>query len=307
MLKTKYILLLLIGVMFVACRDENVDSPNLEVRVDNTTIKVQDSLRFYFDGDPDVITFYSGEVGHEYQFRERTFSPVDNVTIDFNSRVLYGSQKNNLRVMLSTNFNAIYDSLNVRKATWTNITDKFTLDPSAAGGTGANTPSGVFDVTDMIDVVDPSKPFYFAFQYVGEPTPAAPSTQRTWRITELNIKAKSPSGGGVLATLGGAAWLQVNMKNSLDKWSTKTAATQLQYTPGGELKEAEGWAISKPIYPTKIAPDLGVAIKKFELKKPSHAHKFAKPGVYTVTFVASNVTHIDQKTIVKEITITVEE
>ena len=46
-------------------------------------------VEFHFKGDPDFLTFYSGEAGKEYKYRERTTvdeSEVETSTLKFRKR-----------------------------------------------------------------------------------------------------------------------------------------------------------------------------------------------------------------------------
>lgn len=299
----QFILLSLLASAACACQDYNVDAPKFDVSVDNNECKVGDSIVFYFNGNPDIITFYSGESGSEYQYRDRTFLEGGVVELDFVSRVLWGSQPDNLRVKLSTDFSGIYDVESIKSATWKDITEYFTLDTSAAGTSGKNTPSGTVQLNQFIE--DISKPFYFAYQYVGLPVENG-QMQRTWRFTSFNMVSKFESGHTAqLATLSSAGWIQVDVENPDNQWTLP--GTQLQFAPNSTKLASEDWVITKPIYAAKVAPDSGVAIKNYSQVKNEFGYIFNKSGVYTVTFVATNVNFKGEKTIVKELKITVTE
>lgn len=301
MFKLKYIICLLALLVLLACRKDAVKAPQFEVTTEKTAYKVGDSVVFRFKGTPDIITFYSGEAGKEYQYKDRTEVEGGVTELEFTSRVLYGSQENNLRVLASTNFTGAYDVAGIAAATWVPINDRFTLPTAPAGGLSANTPSGK---ANMSDLVVKGKPIYFAYQYVGEPSPGPATTQRTWRIVSWSLTNKFADGTvSTLATLANAGWLSVDVENAANKWTV--AADMIQLAPMGTLLRTEDWIITKPIYVTRVSPDKGTAIKDYSQRKENFTYIFQKPGTYKVTFVAANATAFDQKELVKEVQITV--
>lgn len=298
---------LIIGLFllgFYACQEKyEVEDPTLDVTTDKTEYNVGDSVVFYLHGNPDLITFYSGESGHEYRYRDRLERESGKTEVEFISRVLWGTQPDNLQVMVSSDFGGEYDSISVVNASWTNVSDRFTLSTAAGGAAGADTPSGKVDLSDLIVS---GKPFYFAFQYKGRKAPddnPTAKTQRTWRIVNFNMTATfEDSEVSTLANLSSAGWIAVDVIKSVGAWAI---ASPVQFNPNGCLTESESWAISKPLYPNKTAPDNGLAVKNYSQRRESFRHAYQEPGTYTVTFEASNANFNGQKTIVREMTITV--
>lgn len=87
----KKILLLYVFLMTLfACNKKEVQPPNFNVSIDQgkTTFKVDEQINFNFAGNPNYITFYSGEDGRMYEFRDRITSgarsdigvPLQNMT-----------------------------------------------------------------------------------------------------------------------------------------------------------------------------------------------------------------------------------
>lgn len=301
MLKSKYFLFFALSVLLLSCRDDEVETPTFDVSLEKNEYKVGDSIVFSFNGNPDFITFYSGETGYEYRYKDRTYVEGASVKLDFVSRVLWGSQDYNMTVQVSTDFTGIYDSTNVVDATWIDISNRFIIpkDNEPGFGYSLDTPSGTADLTDLI--VN-GKPLYFAFKYYG--WPATPSTQRTWRITKFNMTASFENGASsTLASLTSAGWIQVDVLNKLNKWAIP--GTQLQLAPAGATDASEDWAVTKPLYPTRVAPDTGVPIKNYTQKMDSYGYIFKKKGEYTVTFVGKNVTYKGEGTVMREMKITV--
>jgi hypothetical protein len=55
--------LLIVVFIFISCAKEKVATPSLEVATASLTYKAGDTVTFNFTGNPDNITFYSGEPG----------------------------------------------------------------------------------------------------------------------------------------------------------------------------------------------------------------------------------------------------
>jgi hypothetical protein len=92
-------------------------------------------------------------------------------------------------------------------------------------------------------------------------------------------------------------------------------ATRPEYVPYDENDvtndpATEHWAISKPLMVDKLdlGPDWARPVKGIRSVMPdSFSHSYTTPGTYIVRFVASNSTIDEQKTVIKELTITITE
>ena len=74
------------------------------------TVKNGTPVEFHFKGDPDFLTFYSGEAGKEYKYRERTTvdeSEVETSTLKFKLTPQYGNPANILTMYVSSDFPGI--------------------------------------------------------------------------------------------------------------------------------------------------------------------------------------------------------
>jgi hypothetical protein len=83
---SKYIILLFTVILFGACQKNEVLEPAFdsgsEIPFWDSHYYVQrnSDVKFLFDGEADFITFFSGETGREYKFRERTVLPNGTAT-----------------------------------------------------------------------------------------------------------------------------------------------------------------------------------------------------------------------------------
>lgn len=269
-----------------------VDSVALEVTTASTSYNAGDSVNFMFSGQPDMITFYSGEPGHNYENRYRTVAQ-GSLQVQFTSYAQYGAQDSTLQLLVSTDFNGSYDSADIYKATWTDVTNQATL------STGANnTPSGIIDISADTAA---NKPLYFAFKYTGDSL----TTQKTWTITnfQMNLQLADSSITSV-ATMANAGWKAVNIQNSAAVWSI--SSTQLKIAGGNASAAAnEDWVITSPLITNKVSPDQGIAIKNITQKLPQFSYIYKKPGSYNATFVGTSATPDATKTLVKNVALTI--
>ena len=298
-----YILALLPLFASLSCtKDIDVPEPEFDVVANKTKVAVNEPITFNFTGSADLISFYSGEKGKEYRFRER--SKVDGKPqMKFNSLRQYGlnttAVDQTLKVLVSTDFKGIYDLPTITSATWTDISTRGTLSNGPATAT-VFVPSGNIDLSDLYT---PGVPFYLAFRYENA---TGVQSQRTWTINSLAIDSKLPDGSLVsVATVADLTWGSVNVSGA-QVWTFN--ATQIQMAGGtGANPTNEDWLITKPLLLDNVQRDYGVNVKGNPIVKPtSYEYIFKTPGTYTVTFEAINANKWDQKTIIKEFTITVQ-
>ena len=100
-----------------SCESEFTKDAELNVNVatgdgvsfDGQTITVKSGtpVECHFNGDPDFLTFYSGEAGKEYKYRERTTvdeGEVETSTLKFKLTPQYGKPENILTMYVSADF-----------------------------------------------------------------------------------------------------------------------------------------------------------------------------------------------------------
>lgn len=283
-------------MLLLSCKKKDVLTPNFDVTVSKTTYAVGEPITFNFTGTADQIVFYSGIPGQQYKYHDvETADGIPQLT--FTSLTQYGPQANTLHLLVSKDFNAVYDVTNLQSATWTDITAKATL------STGVdNTPSGAIDLSAFKTA--PNVPIYIAFKYTALQTTVS---QPTWTIKNIAINNVLPDGASMsiaaIATLG---WGTINVKGT-QTWTTTTAQIQMA---GGAINtpDNEDWLVTQPLYLDRTQRNFGVSIKSNPTTlQTSYAYAgFTAPGTYIVTFDAANVNEWNQKSTVKQITITVQ-
>lgn len=110
------VLLLLLS----ACNKKEVAAPGFGVTTEKnvTTFKAGDEVNFLFSGNPDYITFYSGEAGHMYEFRDRVTAtartdvgvPVKNMTTRVTSYSYTFAAAGTYKVTFDASNTSIYGS-----------------------------------------------------------------------------------------------------------------------------------------------------------------------------------------------------
>lgn len=183
----QYILILITAFFFlnVSCEKEiKVESaPDFQVSLDKSTYKAGEEVLFNVSGFAEIISFYSGEVGNDYEFKDGRVVDVSSkgAVLSFRNAVKDGSQEDQLSVLISTDFDGDTSSLqSVKSANWIDITDSFDLAES-----GDFIGSGDFDISQFTE----TNPVYIAFKYVTEPQ-MANGDARLWLIENFIIRTR---------------------------------------------------------------------------------------------------------------------
>jgi len=188
-MKLRYYLILCALLAMVSCEKKLIvkDAPDFTVTTEAATYKAGEPVKFDIQGSADIISFYSGETYHDYMFRNgRTVDVAgQGLALSFKSGVAPGNppgtQTNQFSILVSTDFNGNYSDLaSVKAATWTDITDSFTL-----GTTATLVPS---DTVNLSKFVVSGKPVYFALRYINRPQIANGFAQQ-WLIENFTLNS----------------------------------------------------------------------------------------------------------------------
>ncbi|MFT4204299.1 MAG: DUF5017 domain-containing protein [Chitinophagaceae bacterium] len=295
--KIIFMLLLFLGVW--SCNKKEVEDLSFDVSVSDTAVQVGSDVVFSFSGNPYFITFYSGETGHKYEYRNRTFAE-GTPNMSFTSYRQYGTHDSTLKVYVSPDFSGTYTTDGANSASWVNITGRTTL----STGTD-NTPSGTVDLSDFVN--EDNSPIYVGFRYTETDTTA---TLRTWTIKNFIVNTILEDSSEIaVATLASAGWTNVNFSNATNIWTITTTGTpqlKIQGGAAGALKN-DNMVVSGALYLNKVSPDTGVVIKSISARLDSYTYAFDTAGTYTVTFIGANEDIYGRKESVKSFTIKVSE
>jgi len=291
------------AVLLFSCKKDKVDNVDFNVTADADTYRLGDTVVFRMSGNPDVITFYSGDSANNYDYKDRVTKDSGILRFSFQFRPSNDSgysaiAKGALRVLFSNKFSnnfssspdsatAISQDSNLLNTTnWVDITDRFTLPSSGTVNTYFSTPSVV--ISDLLQSSADS--FNIAFKYAAATSPYLGSNGLT--IGTLSLTNSFPDGGVTKYNLdpGGSVsniWKVVKAVNPNNAWAT--SKTQLKLTSKATATYSEDWAISNTFYPNLAFPDVAIPIKNIaNAAITSFAYKFTKLGLHKVVFVASN-------------------
>lgn len=323
-MKTKILLgsLLFTMGLCASCDELTPEAVEFDVVANNTTVKVGEPVEFNFVGNPNFITLYSGEEGHMYKNRNRVeiaAEDIESTSLSFTVNAKYGMQENALRVYLANEFpglsmDRLADSTLVADHSWNDITEACKI-----------ADAGVTVVSDF-DLSDYQGGLVLAFQYFGT-TESSPqktiiidnltiqNTLKNGKVTKINgndlnfnvfdVVPSNTEADPYLKVVSGATikgtWSLANLvsnnkivmqggKSGIPTWANN-----------------DDWLITNNIKLNSCSPDRGQVIKDISRRVPNYTHKFQRPGVYTVTFLAGNASVKGEKKIIKQIKITVEQ
>lgn len=302
----KLIFFSFIIVAIISCSKVKITTPNFDVNTAKTTYTTAETVVFNFSGDPDYITFYSGEVHKNYTYANITQRTADSNIVTFSTVTTAPSTTattatqpvsvNNVSILASTDFSGTMDSASIKKATWTDISGK-----AKFAATATTVSSGNINVSSL---KSGSSPIYIAFKYVSA-TSASNYLSRKWTVNAFGFKNFFKDTTYVLATtFSNGGFYTKSILNSTNSWVFANASLTFNAPAVGSLPD-EDWAISRAFDPSSVMPDLGVSIKTASDPLSQYSYKFTKAGTYTVTFVAKNQDSETSKQVAKQITLTI--
>lgn len=318
----KYICALAAFAMLTACNDLEPEDVKFDVIADKMVTSVGEPVTFNFDGNPNFITFFSGEDGHKYANRNRIEldpSDIESSTLSFKVNSQYGKQTGAFRVYLSKDFPGLTkkDTINDRKLiqehAWTDITESCGL----ANADGKNITVKDFNLSDY------QSGLTLGFRFLGD-TETTP--QRTITLTDLVIK-NTLSNGSVTELTGTDMSFTCfditpsNLENNCYKMVTSGSAivgtwslinlskNEIKFQGGNNAAATwannDDWLIANSIKLNSCSPDTGENIKDINRRVSSYSYAFNQAGTYTVTFLAGNSNVEGPMIKIKELTIEV--
>jgi hypothetical protein len=270
---------------------------------DSAMYKLGSSTVFNFTGNPMTISFYSGEIGHRYAYRNRT-SAAGTAQFIFTNALNLGTQPNTLHVMLSTNFKGVVPTSNdstvsnIAAASWDDIT------PAKL----ATSTTAVTDTIDLTSYVKGGKPVFIAFKYTAQ----AGTLQNKWTITNVNLNnTLADNSVYTIANLNtttpivnygnssvNPGWVAYTPSNT-KKWTVSTANLVMDSTSAAAATNSESWTFLGSVDLTKVTPDAGVAVKNITTQPSPLLYTYAATGRFDATFVATNNSAYTRDSVVK--------
>lgn len=305
-MKIRLIGVILCLAILTSCQKEEVeDISTFSVQPASLTIKAGEEAKFILTGDPSQISFYSGEVGNAYNFKDMPrIDKVKELMFQFDSHNT-PTEAVQVQLMFSTDFNGVYRYEDVSAATWHDLSSRFRWAAPAPWQTNWQ-PSGA---VNLADVLEDGRPFFIAYRYVAPPIPEGSIPGRSWRTRSHTLRATTEYDHTVdLASYKTMGWKLVKKDTLLTSSSTVAATILLLSATSGHRLEYEEWGISKLFEADEIdmGIDRSVPIKGYaDMPLNEFTHLYTEAGTYTATFVASNKTAYNDKEIVKQVNITV--
>lgn len=313
------------GVIICGCSD-SVAPVDFSVSIPSgNEVSHGQPVKFVFYGNPDYITFYSGEPGCDYEASDRLEAEISSLELGCTIRQQYNDaqylDRQLIYIYASTDFSGDYSVESINAATWKPLagTGANSLPVPVASSASAVTVSGSIRLDEYVDV---NKPFYLAFLYNAPGRADIPSANGSGKymtrpridIADL-VMTKTLADGGIrmldnaLTQFGMRAVYERSYQNSNFKVNDdgmlfQPVKAELDPQTGREPDERV-WMVSACIDPRKVEPDQGIAVKSVAERLNAYEYVYDTPGVYTAAFVATNANLWDNKRKVRQLTITV--
>ena len=309
---------LFVSGFLVACTQDDIlydVDYNVTLSPDNTYY-AGDPVTFDIDGEVDNILFYSGESGHEYQYKDRysiTMDLIKSATLHLEIQPRYGS--GTLQVWYSSSFSGLAGN--------DGNADREAMAQMEEGGMSGWTPITVCAETNEetsltttavdIDITPAIENFSLAFLW--NHTDAATTQRHYWVNGNISIEAE---GFGTISTdLSTLAMTTVMMNDEIEDPYYKNDGNGSIVLGGNQDINFQGCAANEKAFPLKgwvvttpqmlnaVANDEGTVIKNMQNYLSSYSYTYAEPGTYTAVFVGRNSNYIGTSEMVKEVTVTI--
>ena len=308
-MKTK-LLLLAAAALLLSCSKagESPEEPSLKVSIAAVRYYVDEPVEFSFEGDADLISFWSGESGNDYAWRAADRVYEGEAFVSFGSAFMNGAQWTRqatadklVSFLWSDDFDGDYTQTGISKATWHDATGHFTFASARvddARNLSSATASGSVSLSDIIPSLG-AGPYYFAFRYHLIPNKVVTTDSRSRAVIsnfKVNCVNDSLHVNESVVTNSSAGWSFVNIGYDADDadYMPEASASYIFFNSSTTNKEERwSWAVSKPYKPDlsiNLGCDYAVGIKSFsDSPMKGYTWSYSKPGIYRAVFVSRNI------------------
>lgn len=318
-----YIVFIMVTMFLTGCNPDNVDNVTFDVSIADCTNQIHTGreVTFLFEGNPDYITFYSGENGNSYANKDRTTVTLNSLTLEASFKQQYTDKeyynKELIHVYISEDFSGNYTVEGIKNSHWTKISGQEAgqLIVPAPPTSSSVTTESTYNLAKYAD-----KNFYVAFEYNAPKREEVPESDGNGKyvqapridVQSLVLKKETADGQQVAMSNTATDWgFQIVYENSEQKGSYLVNDESLLFQPQKNLEHNDDdiivWMVSQNLVPNSVSPDKGTAIKGTDVALSSYTYTYSQPGVYTATFIATNANMWNSKQTIKEITFTVSE
>lgn len=321
----KILILPAVFLLLCSCEHDIAEEArfNVTLSAENTYV-AGEPVVFEFEGNIDNILFYSGELGSEYQHRDRYSVPVEDVrsaTLQLEYQARYGKPEA-MDVWVSTEFQGLAgDNAESDRKTISDMCKDMKGWKRIDYEEGAST-----EWTEQSYMLTDSLPgkqnFSLAFHWNPKEYRDTASgkylTQRTYWING-KISFDIDEVIAMPIDLSELVFTTVMMNNEIEDpylknsgngsiiMNSTSADLIFQGVPDKDSLDfaIDAWAISSPIDLNSVANDQGLVIKNQQNYLEEYSYTWNTPGTYVVTFVGSNDNYIGSTSEVREITVTI--
>lgn len=314
------------SLAFSSCESEFTKDADLHVSVatnegvifdgHTVTVKKGTPVEFRFSGDPDFLTFFSGESGKKYEYRERTTvdeSEIESSTLKFTLTPQYGNPTNILTLYVSSDFpgidrgNFASDSVLVERHPWKVLISSTDFPTSAKAKT--------YEI-DMKPYI--GKRIAVAIRYRGQDNRVA---QTKFIFNDMLITNRMRNGQETEFAASSFGFTPINMMNRHNLpdqksmtanraygtvtnyisgiWNAKDWNAFFIHSSNANTALKYSWLISNLFVVNACSPDEGIGLKNVAQSLDSYKHTYNEPGTYTATFVATNGNYKNESSVVR--------
>lgn len=324
----------IVSIGFTSCESEFTKDAELNVNVatndgvsfDGQTITVKKGtpIEFQFNGDPDFLTFFSGEDGKKYEYRERITvdeNEIESSVLKFTLTPQYGNPTNILTMYVSDEFpgidkgNFAADSVLVEQHPWKELI------PSSEFPTAVKQTSFEVDMKPYL-----GKRIAIAICYRGQDNKVS---QTKFTFKNLQVANQMTNGQTTAFTANSFGFTPINMlhrhnlkdqkgmtsnraygtvtNNTSGIWNFKDMNAFFIHSSNAGTELKYSWLVSNLFVANACSPDTGVGLKNVTQSLDSYQYTYNKPGTYTATFVGTNGNYKQESSVVREYKVVVTE
>lgn len=309
------IIISIISLFLFSCKSELTAPLVFNVKIDNATVVVNDTLvvkkdtplNFTFEGNPQFISYYSGETGKEFAYYNTSVIPVSEfdsclLKFDVTPNVVDGNIENTLSLFISDKFPGISgisstpdfakDSANIRNSKEYNWTD---LTTACQFPRTNNTKVSV--KLDMMPFMSKNICFKFRYQTVRNDV-----DQPKWTVANLKIIRYQHGKVPFEIPASSLAFRQFDILNKTSAYAVFGAGVWSKSNPANIFINStlagnplnEDYLISTPIMINPLlTASTGDLVKNLSVYVDRYSYTYRTKGIYAATFLASNVNYSD--------------
>lgn len=305
---------------------------NENVVADGNIIRVKKGTPITFNiiGEPDYVSFFSGEKGHIYEYKDRQFIDMNQIKsseLTFGINLLWGNASNIFKILYSTEFSGMYkndfykDSLLLEETQWQELIPQSEL-PQVAGGEN--------DRDKFVDFKVDMEPFFgqnitLAIRYEGLDNTKTQSTltfrdmkitnimengdkievnASSFGFTPINLNYKEVTEAQIKAlpeALKNAAQANVDTlkyvtvtNGAAGFWRTDQIATGKFWMNGADptkMAMTYSWIVSDHLAVNACEPDAGISVKNMSTVVDKFEYTYNEVGTYKATFALHNANY----------------